>query len=106
MQTAVMTLSSFRVAPRRGHLERVKRIYGYISKMKHGIIRIRVQEPDLYHVPVPEHDWEKSVYGNVKQLIPTDAPKPYGKFVTAVHYVDANLMHLSLIHISEPTRPY
>ena len=30
VQTAVMTLSSFRAQPRRGHLERVKRIFGYI----------------------------------------------------------------------------
>jgi hypothetical protein len=33
--TAVMTMSGFRVAPRNGHLERVKRIYGYLSKMRH-----------------------------------------------------------------------
>ena len=91
-----MTLSSFRVAPRRGHLERVKRIYGYLSKMKHAVIRIRVEEPDLSHVPIPEYDWEKSVYGKVKELIPTDAPKAYRKYVTAVHYVDANLTHCLL----------
>ena len=96
VKAAVMTLSSFRFAPRRGHLDRVKRIYVYLSKMKHGIIRIRVQEPDLSHVPIPEHSWEKSMYGNVKELIPTDAPKPYGKYVTSVHYVDANLMHCLL----------
>ena len=33
IQTAVMTLSSFRAQPRKGHLERVKRIYGYIYKL-------------------------------------------------------------------------
>ena len=32
---AVMSLSSFRVAPRRGHLERLKRICGYLMKMQH-----------------------------------------------------------------------
>ncbi len=36
--TAVMTMSSFRAAPRKGHLERVKRIYGYLSKMRHAAI--------------------------------------------------------------------
>ena len=44
IQTAVMTLSSFRVAPLRGHLDRIKRIYGYLSKMKHAVIRIRYSE--------------------------------------------------------------
>ena len=33
VMTAVMTMSGFRVAPRHGHLERLKRIYGYLAKM-------------------------------------------------------------------------
>ena len=36
--TAVMTMSGFRVSPRKGHLDRVKRIYGYLCKMKHAAI--------------------------------------------------------------------
>jgi hypothetical protein len=36
--TAVMSLSSFRAMPRRGHLERAKRIYGYLRKMKEARI--------------------------------------------------------------------
>jgi hypothetical protein len=32
--TAVMTMSGFRIAPQIGHIERVKRIYGYLSKMR------------------------------------------------------------------------
>jgi hypothetical protein len=39
--THVMTLSRFRVAPRQGQLDQVKRVYGYLSKMCHGVIRIR-----------------------------------------------------------------
>ena len=31
--TAVMTMSRFRAAPRKGHLDRLKRIYGYVKKM-------------------------------------------------------------------------
>jgi hypothetical protein len=36
--TAVMSLSSFRAMPRRGHLERAKQIYGYLQKMKEARI--------------------------------------------------------------------
>jgi len=36
--TAVMTMSSFRAAPRVGHLERTKRICEYLNKMRHGCI--------------------------------------------------------------------
>ena len=91
--TAVMTMSSFRAAPCQGHLDRVKRIYGYLAKMKHGVIRIRTDEPDYSGLPNQEFDWAYSVYGDVKELIPKDAPEPLGKFVTLTHYVDANLFH-------------
>jgi hypothetical protein len=46
VNTSVMTLSGFCAAPQKGHLDRVKRIYGYLSKMRHASIRIRVEEPD------------------------------------------------------------
>ena len=90
---AVMTMSSFRAAPRKGHLDRVKKIFGYISKMRHGAIRIRVGEPDYSDLPHLDQDWARSVYGNTKEEIPTDAPEPLGKFVTTTSYVDANLFH-------------
>ena len=49
--TSVMTMSSFRAAPRKGHLERVKRIYSYITKMRHATIRVRTDEPDFSGLP-------------------------------------------------------
>ena len=91
--TAVMTLSGFRAAPRRGHLERIKRVYGYLSKMQHAIIRVRTEEPDYSDVPDIQYDWSRSVYGKLEEMKPTDAPEPLGRFVTLTHYVDANLMH-------------
>jgi hypothetical protein len=93
IHTAVMTMSGFRVAPRHGHLDRVKRIYAYLAKMKYAAIRIRTDEPDYSDIPDFEYDWAQTVYGVVTELKPDDAPKPLGKFVTLTHYVDANLMH-------------
>ena len=61
--------------------------------MRHAAIHIRTEEPDYSDLPNVEFDWAKSVYGEVKELIPHDAPEPLGKFVTLTHYVDANLMH-------------
>ena len=93
ISTAVMTLSSFRASPRKGHMERVKRIYGYLSKMRHATIRIRTGEPDFSDITEQDYDWEYTVYGNVKEVIPDDIPTPLGKQVTLVTYVDANLYH-------------
>ena len=93
VQTAVMTLSSFRVAPRRGHIERAKRIFGYLSKMRHGAIRVRTDIPDYSELPDQSFDWKSSVYGDPKEIVPEDAPPPLGKPVLTTTYVDANLMH-------------
>ena len=94
--TAVMTLSSFRAAPRKGHLERAKRVYSWLSKMRHGALRVRTEEPDYSDLHIPVYDWAQSVYGDAKEFTPDDAPTPLGKFVTLTHYVDANLFHCML----------
>lgn len=91
--TAVMTLSRFRSMPRKGHLLRARRIVAYLRKMRDACIRIRTHEPDYSAIPVIKYDWENSVYGEVAELIPSDAPAPKGRPVTLTHYVDANLYH-------------
>ena len=91
--TAVMTMSRFRVAPREGHLERVRRIVGYLVKMKHAFVRVRTDEPDYSSLEKPKKDWAYSVYGKVKESLPHKAPKPLGKRVVHTAYVDANLQH-------------
>jgi hypothetical protein len=91
--TAVMTLSGFRAAPRQGHLDRAKRVVGYLYKMRHAVIRFRVDMPDMSDLEDIEYDWEHSVYGNVSEALPHNAPKPLGLPVMLVHYVDANLLH-------------
>ena len=91
--TAVMSLSSFRSAPRRGHLERAKRVCGYLRKMDQSTIRFRTDEPDYSDLPDPVFDWDALVYGEISEILPTDAPEPLGHPVTLTHFVDANLYH-------------
>jgi hypothetical protein len=90
--TAVMTLSGFRTAPRIGHLDRVKRVYGYLTKMKYAIICVRSEEPDYSDLPEQDLDWAYSVE-NVCEIEDNDAPEALGQYVTLTHYVDANLFH-------------
>ena len=61
--------------------------------MRHAVIRIRTDEPDYSDLPDIEYDWSRSVYGELKEVLPADAPPPLGNYVTLTHYVDANLMH-------------
>ena len=89
-QTATMTMSRFRVAPRKGHLERLKRIYGFLKKFASAAIRVRIDQPELPSMPDRKFEWCHTVYGNVEELIPRDAPKPLGKSVTTMTYTNKN----------------
>ena len=91
--TAVMTMSSFRAAPREGHLLRLRRICGYLYRMKNGFIRVRTEEPDYSDLPHHEYDWTRSVYGDVRERKPEGAPPPKGKRVVTTTFKDANLYH-------------
>jgi hypothetical protein len=91
--TAVMTLSRFRAMPRQGHLDRIKRVYGFLSKMRHGTIKIRTDAPDYSSVPVKMYSWEHSCYADAKEEIPLGSPEPKGKSVTMTSFFDANLYH-------------
>jgi hypothetical protein len=79
--------------------------------MRFASIRVRTEEPDFSDIPNPEYDWTYTEYGNVKELLPKDAPEPLGKYVTLSHYVDADLMHditsgksvVGILHLANKT---
>ena len=89
----VMSLSRFRAQPRKGHLDRAKRIVGYLLFLPDGAIRFRTGEPDFSSLKDQEYDWTRSVYSGACEQIPHDIPKPLGKHGQTTHYVDANLHH-------------
>jgi hypothetical protein len=91
IQTATMIMSRFRVAPRQGHLDRMKWMYRYLRKYASAFIC--VEEPDFSELPDQEFDWCETVYGKVEELLPTDAPKPLGKATKTVNYTDSYLQH-------------
>ena len=93
VNAAVMTMSSFRSQPHKGHLERVKQMIGYLSKFKQFKIRFRTEEPDYSNFHDNHHDWSDTVYGSPTEDKPKDAPEPLGKSVTITSHFDANLMH-------------
>jgi hypothetical protein len=71
----------------------VKCLYGYLSKMKAGVICIQTGEPDYSALSDQAFDWERSVNGNVSEMLPSDGPKLLGKYITLTHYDDTNLFH-------------
>jgi hypothetical protein len=90
---AVMTLGRFRAAPRIGHLDRLKRICGYLRRNPEGTIRFRTGKPDHSKYQVSTHDWQYSTYGASTEETPKNMPTPKGKSIALTTFVDANLLH-------------
>ena len=89
----VMSLSRFRAKPRKEHLDRAKRIVGYLLFLPDGAIRFRTGEPDFSSLNDQKYDWTRSDYSGACEQIPHDIPKPLGEHGQTTHYVDANLHH-------------
>ena len=68
INTAIMTLSSFRVSPRKGHLKRAQQIYGDLAKFQNSAIRIQADEPNYSNINIDTYEWSKSVYGKCKGI--------------------------------------
>jgi hypothetical protein len=64
INTVVMTMSGLQMTPRIGHLNRLRKIYGYLSKIQYASIRVKTEEPDYSDLPDNAHNWTYSVYGN------------------------------------------
>ena len=52
----VNTLSAYRVAPRIGHMERMKHLYGYVKHFQDGAIRVRTGIPHYSELKGEEHN--------------------------------------------------
>ena len=95
ISVAVSTLSRFRINPRKGHMDRVHRIYGYLRKHPDAAIRFRVGIPDNEkYFNMENYEWMNTIYGDfTDDQDDHEYPKPLGKKMRTSTYVDANLMH-------------
>ena len=96
ISVSVMVMSRFRIAPRIGHMERLKRIFGYLRKYLDGAIRFRTGIPDNEKFfEVPEYDWMYSIYGSssVWEDEHDIYPTPLGNLMRISSFVDACLGH-------------
>ena len=73
--TTVMSLSGYRSIPKIRHMERAKRVIGYLSKIQHAGNMFETGLPDYSDISYMRYDWEHSVYGSVKEELPRDAPE-------------------------------
>ena len=91
---AVMTMSRFRAAPRKTHLDLLLHVFGYLRNHPNGSIRFRTGIPDHERDFKPvEREWSKMVYGEPEEELPPNMLPPKGKPVRVSAWFDANLFH-------------
>ena len=91
---ATMVLSRFRVQPRRGHMDRVQKVFGYLRKFSDARIRFRTRIPpneDLFNVP--DCNWMHHIYGEREVEMFKGVPAPKGKVVRVSTFIDSGLHH-------------
>jgi hypothetical protein len=72
-----------------GHLEALFNVFAYLGLHHNAIVVFDHTYPSVYMGTFIKTDW-KSMYGDVKEMIPSDAPVPRGKEVDVRLFVDSN----------------
>jgi hypothetical protein len=78
--TEVSMLSTYLCWPREGHLEAVVHVFAYLGLHHNAIVVFGPKYPDVDMGTFINTDW-KSMYGDAKEMIPSDAPVPHEKEV-------------------------
>ena len=87
--TEVSTLASHMALPREGHLEALFHVFAHLKGRHNAQLVLDPSYPEIDEKNFQRHDW-KNYYGDIKEAIPTDAPKPRGKEVELHLYVDSD----------------
>jgi hypothetical protein len=85
----VSMLSTHLCLPRKGHLEGVFHVFSYLGLHQNARV---LCDPTYHYVDMGtfiKTDW-KSMYGDVKEMIPSDSPAPRGKEVDLRLFVDSD----------------
>ena len=88
---ALNAMSRYSMAPRLGHLEAMKRIFGYLRQFPNGQIIIDNGPAPIRNKAIINdgHDWSE-LYPDVEEDKPDNAPVAKGNLATLTCYVDAD----------------
>jgi hypothetical protein len=89
VNTEVSLLSSHLAYPREGHLEAALHVLSFLGQKHNARLIFDPTPPTIHHNRFPDHEWTE-FYGDVKEPIPHDMPKPRGNEVDIRAYVDSD----------------
>jgi hypothetical protein len=93
IQYATQMMSRFSMAPREGHLEAMKRVFGYLKKFPKGKIVVDPSYRDHSAFEISSYQNWKQFYPDAHEELPYDMPTPFGKKARITVYVDADHAH-------------
>ena len=86
----VSLLSSHLAQPREGHMEAAYNIFAYLNKQPHPPIVLDNKVIRMNESAFNKANWKESIYGDVCEEMPHNAPEPLGNPITMTCFVDAN----------------
>ena len=88
METSAM--ASMMALPREGHLRVLFHMFAFLKTKHNGVMVFDPTEPDIDEDQFRLEDWSATSYGECKEDIPPNAPKPRGKGFTMRAFVDSD----------------
>ena len=85
----VSMMSSFVALPREGHLQQLFHIFAYLKAHHNARLVLDPSYPDIDATTFENKNW-KEFYGNTKEDIPKNVPRPLGKELLIRCFVDAD----------------
>ena len=74
--------------PRKGHQQTVFHIYAYLKKGQNSRLTLDPHYPEIDMRVFHQADWA-DIYGDVKEVIPDNAPEPRGKPIILRAFMDS-----------------
>ena len=93
IQYATQALLQYSMAPREGHLNTMKQVFGYLKKYPKGKIVVDASYGDNSTFKINEFENWKEFYPDAKEELPDDMPTPFGKAMQITIYIDADHAH-------------
>ena len=82
-------LSTYMALPRKGHLEQVYHVFGYLKTHSKHRLFFDPRHPDIDEHALSTYEWY-DFYRDAKEQVPNDMPPPQGCAVSTLCFVDAD----------------
>ena len=93
---ALQSLARYSMAPRVGHLVRLKKLFCYLKTRPTGKLLCDASYSDHTQYEIANHNWS-DIYPDAGEEIPANMPTPKGRPVRMTCYVDADHAHCQAI---------